>query len=457
MARGPAVGHLRGVAGGDRPVLAEGGLRARRAAPARCPSGSPRPAARSGSGTISSASRPSAVAAAARSWERSASMSCAARVTSRRTFSASDSSPIPTSPIEQYRPSWTMRSRIGGSFGGRARRTRVRRAAHGVEAADEHVSASPSRTIAGRERDRRHAREADVVDRRCPASSGRRRRGSPPGARGSGRCAACRTLPREDVVGNQAGAAREGLADGVGAEVDGVDLRERAPVAPDRRAGAVDEDRGGVVLPLPRSPRRMLSADDGGVRSPGRRVGQQMQGVSRPARPRRRPPGRPGRGAERRLAPGARRDADRDPADGRRDDAVDVPADDPQHVAAPSARPASAAVSAAGRPIVSNSAIPVGMGGWCIATIVGEPSSASGEPRAALRVEAPAVGVRGTSVSHMSRRTPPQSTAYCTSPSVDATPGWSANASRRASRSSWLPGMGWTGTPSGASSSRTRA
>ena len=119
--------------------------------------------ASSGSGTISSASRPSAVAAAARSWERSASMSCAARVISRRTFSASDSSPIPTPPIEQYRPSWTMRSRIGSS-GIAAPRAG---AAHGVEAADEHAVGLALADHARRDRDRGHAREADVVDRRA--------------------------------------------------------------------------------------------------------------------------------------------------------------------------------------------------------------------------------------------------------------------------------------------------
>ena len=38
-----------------------------------------------------------------------------------------------------------------------------------------------------------------------------------------------------------------------------------------------------------------------------------------------------------------------------------------------------------------------------------------------------------------------------------ATPGWSENASRRFSRRSWLPGMGWTGISSGSRSSRTRS
>ena len=122
----------------------------------------------------------------------------------------------------------------------------------------------------------------------------------------------------------------------------------------------------------------------------------------------------------------------------------------------PSSSSPSAATSAAGRPIVSNSAMPVGIGGWCIATIVGVPSSASASHARRSSPKLPA-GLPGTSVSHMRTRTPSQSTAYCRNPSVAATPGWSANASRSASRSSWLPGIGWTGTVSGARSSRTRA
>ena len=134
--------------------------------------------------------------------------------------------------------------------------------------------------------------------------------------------AACRTLPRRMWSGTRPGQRVERLAHGVGAEVDRIDRGERAPVAPDRRTGSVDEDRGGVVCGChahrdDTQPMTAACVTSGAV------LGQQMQGVAgrlalvddRPA---------VGPEVEHRLPPGARRDADRDPAHGRRDDAVDV-------------------------------------------------------------------------------------------------------------------------------------
>ena len=157
--------------------------------------------ASSGSGTISSASRPSAVAAAARSWERSASMSCAARVTSRRTFSASDSSPIPTPPIEQYRPSWTMRSRIGSS-GERCTACGARLMESKPPTSTQ--SASPSRTMpAASATDVMLARQTSLivvpgVARATPPRIAAWRAGFWP-------FAACRTLPRRMWSGTRPG------------------------------------------------------------------------------------------------------------------------------------------------------------------------------------------------------------------------------------------------------------
>ena len=168
------------------------GKEARRSAvvSGRMPSSSVRPF----SGAISSARR--SLPAAARACDSAAKASWSARETPSRAFSASDSSPIPTSWIEQYRPSWTITSIIGSSPSGPAVRTWTACGAPVIESkppTSTHV-ASPSRSMpAASPTAERLARQTSLtvmpgVWRAMPPASAARRPGFCP-------FAAWRTLP----------------------------------------------------------------------------------------------------------------------------------------------------------------------------------------------------------------------------------------------------------------------
>ena len=112
-AGGAAVGELRGVARRDRAARGRAqrteALRRRGRADALV---AVEPTDRR---PISSARRPASVAAAARACDCAAKASWSAREMPSRAFSASESSIIPASWIEQYRPSCTITSIIGWS------------------------------------------------------------------------------------------------------------------------------------------------------------------------------------------------------------------------------------------------------------------------------------------------------------------------------------------------------
>ena len=243
--RGRAVGDLRGVARGDHAAFPEGGPQPREGL-GRRRAGCPRSVSRPATGTISSANRPSAVAAAARCWDRSAIASTSCRVSRHRCADQLGRHPLghqaAVVPGGHHRPERTVPA-------GGARQHRHPR--HRLHAAGDHDVRVPRDDGRRRELDRLLARAALPVDRH-PDDVLRP-------ARGEQRVAAhvdrlfpdLRDATPHHVVdqgGVEAGARGE-LGQHQRREVDRVDAGERAlPRLADADRGADGSDENGVTI-----------------------------------------------------------------------------------------------------------------------------------------------------------------------------------------------------------------
>ena len=105
---------------------------------------------------------------------------------------------MPSSAIEQYRPSWIITSIIGASpiLRARPQPERVRRAGHRVEPADQHGRRLFGPDHRRRHRHRAHGRQADVVQRDPRHLALRRRPAAPLGGPGSDRSRPAARSPR---------------------------------------------------------------------------------------------------------------------------------------------------------------------------------------------------------------------------------------------------------------------